>query len=348
MRRLILALIGLVVVAAALGAGAVSWLDRRTGLPYRGYAGEERLVVIEPGDSVAAIGGRLVSAGVVLDARTFRWAVWRRGVSRRLQAGEFRFTRAVSIRDVVDTLVRGDVARWPLTFPEGLTVADMGDVFARAGFGSAAAFGDAARAVDLIRDLDPHATDLEGYLFPDTYSLPRGTSAPRLVALMVAGFRDAFGHTLRDEAARLGLSVRQAVTIASLIEKETAKPEERSLVSAVYHNRLRIGMRLQCDPTIIYVLVRAGRYDGNLHKADLDLDSPYNTYRYAGLPPGPIAAPGRASLDAAVRPASVDYLYFVSRNDGSHVFASTLQEHNANVRRYQVEYFRERRRRAGK
>lgn len=348
MRRLAIALVGLVLAAAALGAGLASWLDRRTGQPYRGYAGEQRLVVIEPGDSVAAIGGRLVSAGVVPDVRSFRWAVWRSGAARRLQAGEYRFTRPLSVRDVVDTLVRGDVALRPLTFPEGLTVADMGAIFARAGFGSAAAFADAARAVDLVRDLDPQAADLEGYLFPDTYSLPRGTSAARLIALMVAGFRDTFGHTLRDEAARLSLSVRQAVTLASLIEKEAAAPEERPLVSAVYHNRLRIGMRLQCDPTIIYALARAGRYTGNLRKVDLDLDSPYNTYRYSGLPPGPIAAPGRAALDAAVRPARVDYLYFVSRNDGSHVFASTLKEHNANVRRYQVEYFKERRRRAGK
>jgi UPF0755 protein len=294
------------------------------------------------------MGARLVSAGVVIDARAFRWAVWRSGAARRLQAGEYRFTRPVSARGVVDRLVRGDVALWPLTFPEGLTIAEMGEIFARADFGQAAAFAEAARVTDAVRDLDPLATDLEGYLFPDTYALPRGATAARLVSLMVAGFRDAFGHALRQEAARLGLSARQAVTLASLIEKETAKPAERPLVSAVYHNRLRIGMRLQCDPTIIYALTRAGRYSGNLRKDDLDLDSPYNTYRYAGLPPGPIAAPGRASLDAAVRPARVDYLYFVSRNDGSHVFASTLAEHNANVRRYQVEYFRESRRNAGR
>ena len=348
MRRIAIGLIGVALAAAGLGAGLVSWLDRRIDQPFRGYAGEERLVVIDAGSSVAAIGATLVSAGVVIDARSFRWAVWRRGAARRLQAGEYRFTRPVSAGGVVDMLVRGEVALWPLTFPEGLTVAEMGAIFARADYGPASAFADAARATELVRDLDPLATDLEGYLFPDTYALPRGASATRLVALMVAGFRDAFGYALRDEAARVGLSVRQAVTLASLIEKETAKPQERPLVSAVYHNRLRIGMRLQCDPTIIYVLARAGRYSGNLRKVDLDLDSPYNTYRYAGLPPGPIAAPGRASLDAAVRPARVDYLYFVSRNDGSHVFASTLQEHNANVRRYQVEYFRDRRRSAGR
>jgi UPF0755 protein len=347
-RRIVTWLLVLACAAVAAGAGLVYWLDRRADRPYRGYAGEECLVIIEPGTSVAAIGARLVSSGVVIDTRSFRWSVWRSGAARRLQAGEYRFTRPISARGVIDTLVRGDVALWPLTFPEGLTIAEMGEIFARADYGPAAAFAEAARATDPVRDLDPLATDLEGYLFPDTYALPRGTSAARLVSLMVGGFRDAFGYALREEAARLGLSVRQAVTLASLIEKETAKPEERSLVSAVYHNRLRIGMRLQCDPTIIYALTRAARYAGNLRKEDLDLDSPYNTYRFAGLPPGPIAAPGRASLDAAVRPARVDYLYFVSRNDGSHVFASTLTEHNANVRRYQVEYFRERRRREGR
>ena len=343
MRRAGLALVGMALAAAAAGAGVFWWLDRRSGEPHRGWTGDERLVVIEPGASVAAIGARLVSAGVVIDDRTFRWTVWRRDAARRLQAGEYRFTAPLPATDVVGMLVRGDVALWPLTVPEGLTIAEMGEIFARADRGSASSFADAARRADLVRDLDPAAPDLEGYLFPDTYSLPRGTSAERLVGLMASGFRSAFDDALRGEASRLGLSVRQAVTLASLIEKETAKAEERALVSAVYHNRLRIGMRLQCDPTVIYALARAGRYSGNLRREDLDLDSPYNTYRYAGLPPGPIAAPGRASLEAAVRPAPVDYLYFVSRNDGSHVFASTLKEHNANVRRYQVEYFRERR-----
>jgi len=140
-----------------------------------------------------------------------------------------------------------------------------------------------------------------------------------------------------------GLTVRQAVTLASLVEKETARAEERATVAAVYHNRLRRGMLLQCDPTVIYALEQLGRYDGNIRRADLSVDSPYNTYRYAGLPPGPIAAPGRAALEAAVTPADVEYLYFVSRNDGSHVFASTLREHNANVREFQIRFFRERR-----
>ena len=160
---------------------------------------------------------------------------------------------------------------------------------------------------------------------------------------MTSRFMKALTPEIRRQAEARGLSVRDLVTLASLVEKETAKPEERPLVAAVYANRLKVGMGMQCDPTVIYALERAGRYDGNLTRADLQFDSPYNTYRYAGLPPGPIAAPGQASLEAAANPAAVSYLYFVSRNDGSHAFATTLDEHNRNVHEYQIKYFRERR-----
>jgi UPF0755 protein len=157
---------------------------------------------------------------------------------------------------------------------------------------------------------------------------------------MVAQFERAWTPALRDAAAARHLTPHQAVTLASIVEKETAQPVERPTVAAVYENRLRIGMPLQCDPTVIYALERAGTYDGNIHKADLSIDSPYNTYKYPGLPPGPIASPGRASLDAAVHPADADYLYFVSRNDGTHVFSRTLDEHNRNVQKFQIEPFR--------
>jgi UPF0755 protein len=152
-----------------------------------------------------------------------------------------------------------------------------------------------------------------------------------------------FTPELRQAAAARNLTVRKAVTLASIVEKETARAAERPLVAAVYTTRLRVGMPLQCDPTVIYALTKAGRYAGNIHKEDLSVDSPYNTYRYPGLPPGPIASPGRASLEAAVRPADADYLYFVSRNDGSHEFARTLDEHNRNVQKFQVQYFKDRR-----
>jgi UPF0755 protein len=157
---------------------------------------------------------------------------------------------------------------------------------------------------------------------------------------MVSRFEQVFGPDLREAAATRGLSVREVVTLASLVEEETARPEERPTVAAVYLNRLKVGMGLQCDPTVIYALQKAGKYTGNLTRADLALDSPYNTYKYAGLPPGPIASPGRPSIEAVLKPAEVDYLYFVSRNDGSHVFSRSYDEHRAKVKEFQVEFFK--------
>ena len=187
------------------------------------------------------------------------------------------------------------------------------------------------------------ARDLEGYLFPETYAVPRRTDAAKLVRLMIDRFDHVLTPDVRRAAAARGWSIRQLVTLASIVEKETARPEERRMVAAVYDNRLRAGMALQSDPTVIFALQRGGKYTGNLRRDDLAIDSPYNTYRYGGLPPGPIAAPGKASLEAAVHPADVEYRYFVSRNDGTHEFARTLDEHNRNVQKYQVQYFRERR-----
>jgi UPF0755 protein len=329
----------LVLVALGLGAGGW-WLYSRAIEPYRGYAEREVFVDIPPGAATAAIGGRLVDAGVVRDARTWQVALWISGRSRSLRAGEYRFDAPMHALDVIDKIARGDVYRRRLTFREGLTIAEMAQVFEERGFGKADEFRQAAQNAKLINDLDPDAPDLEGYLFPETYALPRGTSAAAVVAQMVDGFRNAFTPELR---AASGLSTRQLVTLASLVEKETGTPAERPLVSAVYNNRLKIGMAMQADPTVIYALQQAGKYTGNLRRDDLQFDSPYNTYKYAGLPPGPIAAPGKAALEAAAKPADVDYLYFVSRNDGSHVFASTLAEHNRNVFTWQVDYFRKQR-----
>lgn len=332
---------GGLVVATVGGAGW--WIGRSLYVPFRGYDAPEQFVTLPPGASVRTIGALLETHGIVSSRRLFRVAVWWRGAERALQAGEYRFDRALSPLEVVDRLVRGEVYLRSLTFPEGLTIREMARLYEEAGVGPAAAFLAASRRVDLIASLDPAARDLEGYLFPDTYAFPRNVPAEVVAERMVRRFLEVFDADLRRAAAAQGLSVREAVTLASLVEKETARPEERPLVAAVYHNRLRRGIPLQCDPTVIYALTLAGRYDGNLRRADLAFDSPYNTYRYPGLPPGPIAAPGRASLEAAVRPAAVDYLYFVSRNDGSHVFATTLAEHARNVRQYQIEFFRRRR-----
>jgi UPF0755 protein len=339
MRRFALLLIVLLVGAAA---GAM-YLAVRFERPFKGYDGPEQFVEIPPGSPVSVIGQRLIDAGVISSRPAFRYALWATGQSRRLQAGEYRFDRPMRPVEVIQKIADGDVFVRPITFREGLTLREMATLFEKSGLGTAAEFMSAAARKNIVAHLDPRAPDLEGYLFPDTYTLPRRATADRLIEMMVAGFEKAFDETLRADARARGLDLREAVTLASLVEKETAKPEERPLVAAVYANRLKIGMGLQCDPTVIYALQRAGQFTGNLRREDLLIDSPYNTYRYAGLPPGPIASPGRASLEAAVRPADVPYLYFVSRNDGSHEFAATLAEHNANVERWQRQYFRDRR-----
>ena len=187
-----------------------------------------------------------------------------------------------------------------------------------------------------MRDLDPAANDLEGYLFPDTYEVPQsGTTAPEkaLVRRMTQRFREVVGPQLTRQPRTL--SVRQIVTLASIVEMETGRPEERPQIAAVFLNRLHRGMPLQTDPSVIYALKAAGRWDGNIRRKDLDLDSPYNTYRYPGLPPGPIACPGREAIQAVLQPAESRALYFVSRNDGTHQFSDTLEEHNRAVDRYQ-------------
>jgi UPF0755 protein len=334
-------LLGLVALVLVLAAAAAAIMYVRVNQPYRGYQAAEQFVELPSGSGSLSIGQRLVASGVVRDMSTFRTALWMSGQGRHLKAGDYRFDRAMTPFDVIDKIARGDVFVIPVTFPEGLTIADMAAIAESHGIGSAASFKEAARNISLVRELDPAAKDLEGYLFPETYALSRHADAVKLVALMVARFEHVFTPELRQAAAARNLTVRQAVTLASIVEKETARADERPLVAAVYTTRLRVGMPLQCDPTVIYALTKAGRYDGNLHKDSLAFDSPYNTYRYPGLPPGPIASPGRASLDAAVHPADADYVYFVSRNDGSHEFARTLEEHNRNVQKYQVQYFRD-------
>ncbi len=340
MKRL---LVFIVVIALVVAAGGFAWLVTRVNEPYKGYEGSEQFVEVPTGSGVASIARRLADAGVVRDAVSFRYAVWLIGGSRALKAGEYRFDRPLTAGEVARKIARGEVYLRQITFREGLTIRDMAAVFEKEGFGTRKAFIDAASSAELIRSLDPAAADLEGYLFPDTYALPRRATAETLVEMMVSRFHKQVGGELAERAAGAGMNVHEAMTLASIVEKETGKADERPLVAAVYANRLKIGMGLQCDPTVIYALQRAGRDIKNLTREDLQYDSPYNTYRYAGLPPGPIASPGKASIDAALQPAAVPYLYFVSRNDGSHAFATTLEEHNKNVFRWQILYWRERR-----
>ena len=312
----------------------------RLSTPYRAFSGDEVFVELPAGTTVSGMAQRLADAGVVSDPMTFRIAARLSGADRQLQAGEYRFSEPMSAFQVVTKIAEGDVFTRPVTFPEGLTIKEMAVVFEKGGLGTAGAFEKAATDTTLAAGFDPGARSLEGYLFPSTYALGRQAGADATVRAMVEAFDRAFDPELRAEAAARGMSVREVVTLASLIEKETGQAAERPIVSAVYHNRLKQRIPLQCDPTVVYALMRAGKWTGNIRKQDLQIKSPFNTYVYPGLPPGPIASPGRASIDAAIHPADVPYLYFVSRNDGTHVFAETLAEHNRNVQQWQVKFFK--------
>ncbi|HUG54489.1 MAG TPA: endolytic transglycosylase MltG [Vicinamibacteria bacterium] len=326
MRKLIFALL---VLAAAYGA----WFHETRWPARRGDQPPQSLVVPQ-GAGVLEIGRQLEQLGLVRHPEVFRLLVLSRGETGRLRAGEYSLEGTLSLHQIVDKLVRGDVVRRVVTFPEGKNIEDMARIAATKGIAQED-FLAAARDPAPVQDLDPVATDLEGYLFPDTYDLPKGPDpGAQLVARMVRRFRQVMAPEL-PQVAQSGRTLRQVVTMASIVEVETALPDERPRVAAVFLNRLRRRMPLQTDPTVIYALRRAGTYDGNIRRADLDVDSPYNTYRNPGLPPGPIASPGRASLLAVLRPAETRELYFVSRNDGSHVFSETLSEHERWVTLYQ-------------
>lgn len=325
-RALLLALVPLALYLA--------WYHE-TRWPVRSAQDPPQTLIVEPGWSVLEIGRRLQGLGLARHPEIFRVVVMRKGATAKLRAGEYSFEGQMSLEQIVDKMVRGDVVRHAVTFPEGKNIEEMAALAAAQGI-PAAAFQAAARDAALIRDLDPEAEDLEGYVFPDTYDISprRPDAASDLVARGVRRFREVIAPDL-PRLPKLDLTLREAITLASLVELETAVGEERPRIAAVFLNRLKRRMPLQTDPTVIYALRKGGAWDGNIRKGDLEIDSSYNTYRYAGLPPGPIASPGRASLRAVFEPAPVADLYFVSRNDGTHHFSATLEEHARAVNYYQ-------------
>lgn len=313
----------LVVCLVAIGAAVVS-LD----FPFAGFAGET-FVDIPKGIGTARVARLLAGAGVI----RYRWQfVLARLLKpkRKLQAGEYRFIKAASVWEVFDRMARGDVFYYTFTVPEGQTVFDIAASLDKLGVISGDAFLHTALDPSLIRDLAPEAPTLEGYLYPDTYWITRRTTPEELCRQMTEQFRKNWKQ-IGDSAP-----VHATVTLASLIEKETALSEERPIVSSVFHNRLRIGMPLECDPTAIYAAILENRYRGTLTHLDLASKNPYNTYQHAGLPPGPIANPGMDSLRAALNPAKTNYLYFVAKPDGSgaHQFSTKLEKHRDAVFRY--------------
>lgn len=290
---------------------------------------------VEKGRGVRAIAEALKNKGIIRKRWPFVLQYEFFYFPQSLKAGEYQLRSSERDEEILEDLIHGKIYLHTVTIAEGLTAGELTDVILSAGFGTAEEFAKAFREPEDIFPWDAKARNLEGYLYPETYLLPKGLPAKEIFGKMVAQFKAVFDEAWRRQAAELRMSVRQVVTLASQIEKETSLPEEKKLVSAVFHNRLRRGMKLDCDPTIIYALKQKGQFDGRLHAKDLRLDSPYNTYLYPGLPPGPICNPGKESLQAALFPSSEDYFYFVSRNDGSHTFSRTLREHQASVRKYQ-------------
>ncbi len=324
--------LGFLLLALVLSLRLYWIVETRT--PVRAVDAPPQPLVVAPGASAETIGRQLTDLGLVRHPLVFRALVLVRGVGSALKAGEYSLEGPLSLDQIVDVLARGEVVRNEITFPEGLNAVEASEIVGARGL-SADEFLEAARNAALVRDLDPEATGLEGYLFPDTYDVPRTPDpVPMLVGRMVQRFRDVITPELPRIAER-GLTVRQVVILASLVERETARAEERPRIAAVFLNRLRKGMLLQTDPTVIYALRLAGKWDGNIRRADLLIDSPYNTYRYPGIPPGPIGNPGRGALLGVIEPLDVKDLYFVSRNDGTHQFSETLTQHNRAVDRYQ-------------
>ena len=317
--------LGMLALLAALAGGFA--IFRLTG-PYRGFEGE-MFVDIPRGASTGAIARMLAEAGVVRSPWDFLLArVARRG--RTLQAGEYRFERPASALEVLGRIARGDVFYYDLVAPEGWNMFDIAASVEKLGLFPADRFLEAARDPALISDLDPKAPTLEGYLFPDTYRLSRHTTPEQLCRIMTARFR-AVWRDLRPQAG-----AHETVTLASMVEKEGKAAAERPRIAAVFENRLRIGMKLDCDPTTIYAALLDERYRGTIHKSDLANRNPYNTYRSAGLPPGPIANPGLASIRAVLSPEPSDALYFVLRPDGSgeHQFSNNIAAHEEATDKY--------------
>ena len=317
----LVALVLLLVVATA-GAG---WLALTPFGPKT-----ETFVEIPAGSSTVAIGQLLESAGVVRSQYAFDLLrLWKRG---RLKAGEYRFDHPAPATEVYARIRRGDVFTLTLAIPEGSNMFDIAARVQEAGLGTRQEFIDAAeRHTALIADLDPAAKTLEGYLFPDTYKFPRKAKPEQIAATMVRRFR------VVSEQMGLKENVHQIVTMASLVERETAVPAERPLVASVFENRLQRKMPLMTDPAVIYGLELNNRWRGTLYKSDLSYNTAYNTYIHNGLPPGPIANPGARALEAAMQPASTRYLYFVAASSdaqGRSLFAETLDEHNRNVADY--------------
>ncbi|MDJ0853066.1 MAG: endolytic transglycosylase MltG [Myxococcota bacterium] len=330
MRRWLAVLAALFAVGCVALAGVLFMV--REALAPADPNGAEVVFTVSPGQSVAAVAAALQREGLVRDARAVRGLARWHGLENKVQVGEFAVSAAMTPEEILRKIVSGQVVTYPLVLPEGLRLEEIADRVAETGLVDRDAFLAVARDPASATAFGVEGDTLEGYLFPETYRLPRGIGARELARVMVDQFLGVWAE-IRERAAAAGFSMKEVVTLGSIIEKETGAANERPLIASVFLNRLERGMRLETDPTVIYGIEN---FDGNIRRRHLeDASNPYNTYKIKGLPPGPIASPGRAALVAVVEPAESDYLFFVSRNDGTHVFSKTYREHEKAVDEYQ-------------
>ena len=292
----------------------------------------EVVMEVPVGTSVPALSELLYGQGLVRSAGKFRWLVRFKGAARQIKAGEYQLSTGLRPGELLNKIIRGEVRLHQITFPEGYTLKQMAELLEASKLVNAERFIAAATDPPFVRSLGIPAASLEGYLFPDTYRFARGLPVETVLRSFVTMFNQHFGPAQEEQARKLGFTRHQVVILASVVEKETAAAEERPLIAGVFLNRLRRRIRLQSDPTVIYGL---SNFDGNLTRAHLQKDTPYNTYTRRGLPIGPICNPGAASIQAVLNPTSTSYLYFVAKKDGTHHFSTNLVEHNAAVLRHQ-------------
>ena len=292
----------------------------------------EVVMEVPVGTSVQALSDLLYGQGLVRSAGKFRWLVRFKGAARQIKAGEYQLSTGLRPGELLNKIIRGEVRLHQITFPEGYALKQMAELLEASKLVNAERFIAAATDPPFVRSLSIPAASLEGYLFPDTYRFARGLPVETLLRSFVTMFNQHFGPVQEEQARKLGFTRHQVVILASVVEKETAAAEERPLIAGVFLNRLRRRIRLQSDPTVIYGL---RNFDGNLTRAHLQKDTPYNTYTRRGLPIGPICNPGAASIQAVLNPTSTPYLYFVAKKDGTHHFSTNLVEHNAAVLRHQ-------------
>ena len=344
----ILVVVAVVLLVAALAAGGVLFTAWRQVEAFRTTpfgSGAEKVVEIPSGTSPRQVVRLLARAGVLADdEQAWRWLHYLKKDPRPLKAGEYAFSGPLAPDDVLERIFRGEVQLHRFTVPEGLRLEEIAEIIGRSGLAEEPAVLALARDPAVAKALGVPFDSLEGYLFPDTYAFPKSATARQIVETMVHRFRAAWDEAAKRRHTELALTEGELVTLASIVEKETGQVDERPRIACVFHNRLARGMKLQTDPTVMYATFkRTGRWSRNITRADLNSPHPYNTYVVAGLPPGPIASPGGAALQAALAPMECKDLYFVSRNDGTHVFCPDLVCHSKAVQTWQVEFFRKKR-----